>query len=294
MALGHQGEWTQGAGLLTTGPVMAIQFPNIDPVAVALGPVHIRWYALAYLSAFLFGWWYGIYISKLNGEGTRPNRQDIDDFIPWAIVGVILGGRLGYVLFYQTPYYMQYPLEALKVWHGGMSFHGGIVGVITVLILFSWRHKVPLLRLCDIFGCAAPLGIFLGRITNFINGELYGRVTDVPWGVVFPGGGPLPRHPSQLYQGLLEGLVLFLILLAFLHVRKVRERPGILSAVFLCGYGVFRSLGELFREPDEQIGYLFGDFSMGQLLSVPVILFGLGVLYFALKDKKADVARSAS
>lgn len=260
---------------------MALQFPDIDPVALALGPVQIRWYALAYMSGFLFGWWYGIYITKLN-KGTRPNKEDIDDFIPWVIAGVILGGRLGYVLLYQGSYYLENPLQIFQVWHGGMSFHGGIVGVIAVLILYSRIYKIPLLRLCDIAGCAAPMGIFLGRITNFINGELYGRVTDVPWAVYFPNGGPLPRHPSQIYQGFLEGLVLFLILLGLLHIKKVRDRPGILSGVFLAGYGIFRSIGELFREPDAQIGFLFGHFSMGQLLSVPVIVFGLCVLIYAL------------
>ncbi len=263
---------------------MALQFPAIDPVALAVGPFQIRWYALAYLCGFLFGWWYGIYITKLN-KGHRPDKNDIDDFIPWAIAGVILGGRLGYILFYQGPFYLQNPLEILKVWHGGMSFHGGIIGVITVLILYSRMKKIPFLRLCDIAGCAAPMGIFLGRITNFINGELYGRVTDVPWGVVFPHGGPDPRHPSQLYQAGLEGLLLFLILLALLHVPAVRARPGILSGVFLAGYGIFRSVGELFREPDEQLGFLFEYLSMGQVLSLPVIALGLGILIYALKKK---------
>ncbi len=263
---------------------MALQFPDIDPVALAIGPLEIRWYALAYLCAFLFGWWYGIYITRLN-PNTRPNREDIDDFIPWAIAGVILGGRLGYVLFYQGAYYLSNPGEVLQVWHGGMSFHGGIVGVITVLVLYSRLKKIPLLRLCDIFGCAAPLGIFLGRLANFVNGELYGRVTDVPWGVVFPRGGELPRHPSQIYQAGMEGLLLFLILLALLHVKSVRDRPGILSFVFLAGYGAFRFIGEFFREPDDQLGYIIGQVSMGQVLSVPVILFGFGVLYFALRPK---------
>ncbi len=263
---------------------MAIRFPDIDPVALAVGPLQIRWYALAYLTAFLFGWWYGLYITRLNPQA-RPNRDDIDDFIPWAILGVILGGRLGYVLFYQSQFYFNNPLEILQVWHGGMSFHGGIVGVITVLLLYSRLKKIPFFRLSDIFGCAAPMGIFLGRITNFVNGELYGRVTDAPWGVVFPHGGELPRHPSQLYQAGMEGLALFLILLALLHVPAVRRRPGILSGVFLAGYGIFRSIGELFREPDEQMGFIFGQVSMGQILSVPVILLGLGILFHALKRK---------
>jgi phosphatidylglycerol:prolipoprotein diacylglycerol transferase len=267
---------------------MALEFPNIDPVALAVGPLEIRWYALAYLTGFLFGWWYGIYISKLVNKdlpGVRPSKDDIDDFIPWAIAGVILGGRLGYILFYQTAFYFENPGEIFKVWHGGMSFHGGIAGVIIVMFLYAKLKKLPFLRLCDTVGCAAPLGIFLGRITNFINGELYGRVTEVSWGVIFPGGGELPRHPSQLYQAGLEGLALFLILLTLVHFKWVRARPGILSGVFLAGYGIFRSIGELWREPDEQIGYLMGHLSMGQLLSVPVICLGVGVFVYALKKK---------
>lgn len=264
---------------------MAIPFPDLDPVALAVGPLQIRWYALAYLAGFLFAWWYGIYITK-KSSGTRPNKEDIDDFIPWAIMGVILGGRLGYILFYQTPYYFDNPAEIFKVWHGGMSFHGGIVGVITVLIIYSMRRKIPFLRLCDIAGCAAPMGIFLGRLTNFVNGELYGRITEVPWGVVFPRGGEFPRHPSQIYQAGLEGLLLFLILLVLVHVPKVRNKPGILSFVFLAGYGVFRSIGEIFREPDEQLGFLFEGATMGQLLSVPVIIVAFFVLYFALRKKQ--------
>lgn len=266
---------------------MALSFPNIDPVALAVGPLEIRWYALAYLAGFLFGWGYGIYITRLNPD-KRPTREDIDDFIPWVIAGVILGGRLGYILFYQSAFYLENPLEIFKVWHGGMAFHGGIIGVITVLLLYSRMKKIPLFRLCDIAGCAAPMGIFLGRITNFINGELYGRVSDVPWAVVFPRGGDLPRHPSQIYQAGLEGLLLFLILFALLHVPAVRQRPGILSGVFLIGYGIFRSIGEMFREPDAQLGYIMEGITMGQVLSVPVILFGIGVLFFAFKKKEVS------
>ncbi|MGB4057630.1 MAG: prolipoprotein diacylglyceryl transferase [Alphaproteobacteria bacterium] len=266
---------------------MALSCPNIDPVALAVGPLEIRWYALAYLAGFLFGWGYGIYISRLS-PGNRPNREDIDDFIPWVILGVILGGRLGYILFYQSAFYLENPIEVFMVWHGGMAFHGGIVGVVASLVFYAHRRKIPLLRLCDIAGCAAPIGICLGRITNFINGELYGRVSDVPWAVVFPRGGDLPRHPSQIYQAGLEGFLLFLILLALLHVKAVRERPGILSAVFLIGYGVLRSIGELFREPDAHLGFILEGITMGQVLSVPVILFGIGVLYFAFKKKEVS------
>ncbi len=267
---------------------MSLPFPDIDPVALAIGPLQIRWYALAYLGGFLLGWSHALRLVRLNGEGIRPDKNDIDDFIPWAIAGVILGGRIGYILFYQSAYYLENPFEIFKVWHGGMAFHGGIIGVVTVLILYARLKKIPLLRLSDITACAAPVGIFLGRCANFINGELYGRVTAVPWGVAFPGGGPLPRHPSQIYEALMEGALLFSVLLAAACVPAIRQRPGILSAMFLTGYGVLRGIGELFREPDEQIGFLFGAVSMGQVLSLPVVFLGFGVLFYALRCQKRN------
>lgn len=263
---------------------MAIPFPDIDPVAVSIGPIVIRWYALAYLSAFLLGWKYVIYLAGKNPE-QRPNRLDIDDFLPWGILGVILGGRVGYVLFYQTAMYLHNPLEIFMLWHGGMSFHGGALGMILAMIIYAWRKNIYVLRLTDWVCCAVPIGLFLGRIANFINGELFGRVTDAPWGVVFPHGGELPRHPSQLYEAALEGLVLFLILLALAHNKKVRERPGIISGVFLIGYGLSRILVEFFREPDAQIGFLFNYFTMGQLLCIPMIIGGLVAIGYALKHE---------
>ena len=190
---------------------MALEFPMIDPVAIALGPLQIRWYALAYLAGFLLGWRYCLRLAGWDAEH-RPNREDIDDFLTWVIVGVILGGRLGYVLFYNFEYYLSTPLDALKVWHGGMSFHGGALGVIAALFIYPALKKFPPLRLCDIVCAAVPIGLFFGRIANFINAELYGRVTNVPWGIVFPNGGAEPRHPSQLYEAALEGAVLFVIL----------------------------------------------------------------------------------
>jgi phosphatidylglycerol---prolipoprotein diacylglyceryl transferase len=261
---------------------MALDFPNIDPVAIALGPLAIRWYALAYLAGFLLGWRYALYLVGLY-KTPRPSREDVDDFITWAILGVLLGGRLGYVFFYQLPFYLQNPGEILQVWHGGMAFHGGVVGVITALILFSFYKKTPLLRLCDLASAAAPIGVFFGRITNFINGELYGRVSNVPWAVKFPRGGELPRHPSQIYESLTEGLLLFLILCALMHSEKIRRYPGIVSGVFLIGYASFRSFAELFREPDEQLGFIVGHISMGQALSLPMALFGLCVIVYALR-----------
>jgi phosphatidylglycerol:prolipoprotein diacylglycerol transferase len=263
---------------------MAIPFPDIDPVAVSIGPIAIRWYALAYLSAFLLGWKYVTYLAGKNPE-QRPNRLDLDDFLPWGILGVILGGRVGYVLFYQTAMYLHNPLEIFMLWHGGMSFHGGALGMILAMIVYAWRKKIYVLRLTDWVCCAVPIGLFLGRIANFINGELFGRVTDAPWGMVFPHGGELPRHPSQLYEAALEGLVLFLILFALAHNKKVRERPGIISGVFLIGYALSRITVEFFREPDAQIGFLFDYFTMGQLLCIPMIIGGLVAIGYALKHE---------
>ena len=182
---------------------LPLEFPNIDPVALALGPIQIRWYALAYLAGFLLGWRYCLHLAGLSARAgaQRPNREDIDDFLPWVILGVILGGRIGYVLFYQFELYAQHPLEALKIWHGGMSFHGGALGVIAALIIYPIVRKFPHLRLADMVCACVPIGLFFGRVANFINGELFGRITDSPLGMVFPGGGPFPRHPSGAGYG---------------------------------------------------------------------------------------------
>lgn len=273
---------------------MAISFPNIDPVAVSIGPLDIRWYGLAYLAGFLLGWAYGLYLAGKVPAGVRPDRDDVDAFLPWGVAGVILGGRLGYVLFYQAGAYLADPLEIFKVWHGGMSFHGGASGVIIALIAFSVFKKINVLRLSDIFCAATPMGLFFGRIANFINGELYGRLAgpDVPWAMVFPGGGDVPRHPSQLYEAGLEGIVLFAVLAVLVHRESVRERPGIVTGVFLAGYGVARGCVEMFREPDAHLGLVLGPFSMGQLLSAPMIVLGLGVIAYALKAGRADVQRA--
>ncbi len=264
---------------------MLFEFPNIDPIAFSIGPLSVRWYALAYIAGFLLGWRYCLYLVGLNKD-VRPDKDDIDDYLPWAILGVILGGRFGYVLFYQSSLYMDNPLEILKLWHGGMSFHGGVVGVVLSLLIYAGVKKINVFRLADMASCAAPIGVFFGRITNFINGELFGRVTDVPWGIVFPRGGELPRHPSQLYESLLEGLVLFTILAILARRGSIRKRPGILSGVFLFGYGFFRSVAELFRQPDDQLGFLWGGSSMGQLLSVPMMLAGLFLIVYALRHER--------
>lgn len=260
------------------------EFPNIDPVALSLGPFQIRWYALAYLTGFLLGWRYCMKLAGFN-SGVRPNAEDIDDFLPWAIGGVIIGGRLGYVLFYHPAYYLSEPFEIFKIWQGGMAFHGGTLGVIVALILFSLKRKISLLRLADYVCAAVPIGLFFGRIANFINGELYGRVTDSPLGMVFPRGGELPRHPSQLYEAALEGAVLFFILWCLVRAPSVREKPGIVAGVFLIGYSTFRSFVELFREPDAHIG-LIGGLSMGQILSGPMFWLGCGLIFYAIRRAK--------
>lgn len=264
---------------------MALEFPNIDPVALSLGPVDIRWYALAYITGFLLGWWY---ILRLIGSdnGAKPDKNDIDDFISWAIVGVILGGRFGYTMFYNFEYYAAHPLDIFKIWQGGMAFHGGILGVIVAMVVFSRIRNIPLLKLSDVVACAAPIGLFFGRISNFINGELYGRATDVSWAFVFPRGGDVPRHPSQIYEALLEGAVLFVVLFALSRLAWVKDRPGVLSAVFLMLYGLFRCFVELFRQPDAHIGFIFADISMGQMLSVPMVIVGAGLIVYASRSPR--------
>jgi phosphatidylglycerol:prolipoprotein diacylglycerol transferase len=269
---------------------MSIPFPDISPIAFSIGPLPIRWYALAYLAGFLIGWRYILSLIQKSEEGARPNRLDIDDFLGWAILGVILGGRLGYVLFYQADLYLSDPLAVLKIWQGGMSFHGGALGVIVAMIVYATVKKIPLLRLTDLVCAAVPIGLFFGRISNFINGELFGRVTQVPWGVVFPYGGPEPRHPSQIYEAVLEGAVLFVVLFILMKTASVRNRPGIVSGVFLAGYGAARMFVEFFREPDAHIGFVFEFLTMGQILCLPMILGGLVCIAYAVRHDRLSRA----
>lgn len=251
---------------------MALQFPNIDPVALSVGPLQIHWYALAYLAGFLIAWWIAKYICRLDKDQFRPNQNDVDDFMTWVILAVLLGGRLGYIFFYNMPHYVEYPFDILKIWQGGMSFHGALIGVIAACIIYTRVKKISLFRLSDLAAISSPVGFFFGRIANFVNGELYGRPTDVPWGVVFPRGGPEPRHASQLYEAALEGLFMFIVLFSLAHVKKIRNSPGLLSAGFLFIYGVSRFIIEYFREPDAQLGLFFGEISMGQILCLLMIL----------------------
>jgi phosphatidylglycerol---prolipoprotein diacylglyceryl transferase len=260
---------------------MALPYPDIDPVAFAIGPLPyigitlaIRWYSLAYISGILLGWWY---VAREHARRPVPNltKQALDDMILWAVIGVVAGGRLGYVLFYKPDYYLMHPASILHVWEGGMSFHGGLIGVILAFILFARKYRIRFLQLIDIIACATPIGLFFGRLANFANGELYGRVTDAPVGMVFPGGGPWPRHPSQLYEAVMEGLILFIVLFIALKYTKMRDKPGMLGGLFIAGYGLARIIAECFREPDSFLGFFFGFTTMGQLLCLPMIAGGL-------------------
>jgi phosphatidylglycerol---prolipoprotein diacylglyceryl transferase len=267
---------------------MVLRFPDFDPVLVHLGPISIRWYALAYIGGLLIGWW------GLRQLIKRPppvaTALQADDFLTWATLGVILGGRLGYILFYQPGTYLMHPLTILQVWNGGMSFHGGLTGVVIAILLFCRREKINLLRFADCLSVVAPVGLFLGRCANFINGELWGRLAppNLPWAMIFPNAPTpsapdgLPRHPSQLYQAGLEGICLFLLVFGLSRVPRLRDRPGFLTGVFLIGYGAARITGEFFREPDSFMGYLWAGATMGQLLSIPMILAGAGLVAFAL------------
>lgn len=260
----------------------AIPFPVIDPVAVAIGPFAIRWYALAYIAGILIGWKYAVWLARRRPVFFEPKL--IDDFVFYATIGIVLGGRLGYVVFYNPGYYIAHPLEILMVWQGGMSFHGGFLGVVLATVLFARRVGAPVLAVGDLVAAAAPIGVFFGRVANFINGELFGRpAPDVPWAMAFPNGGPIPRHPSQLYEAALEGLVLFVVLLLLARRESVRRRPGIVIGVFFLGYGIARTVCEFFREPDVQLGFILPHVTMGQILSLPMIVIGVLVVVWAAR-----------
>ena len=258
--------------------LLALTFPAFDPVLIEIGPLAIRWYALAYIVGLFGGVWYVRRLVRQAPALMTPSQ--VDDFFVWVLIGIIVGGRLGYVLFYKPAYYLVNPAEILMTWEGGMAFHGGLLGVIAAILLFAQRAKVDKWYLADNVGCAVPIGLFLGRLANFINGELYGRLApDVPWAMAFPGGGPIPRHPSQLYEALLEGLVLFVVMHVLWRSQTIRSKPGVLTGCFCAGYGIARSLAELFREPDRHLGFIAGGATMGQILSIPMILFGLWVIW---------------
>lgn len=270
---------------MTLLPTLLLAYPEIDPVIVQIGPFALRWYGLAYLAGILGGWWYMRFLAT-HPAGAKPavKREQVGDFVAWATVGIVLGGRLGYVLFYKPAHFLAHPLEIFQVWQGGMSFHGGLLGVVVAVIWFCRANGIPLLAFGDLMACAAPIGLFFGRVANFVNGELFGRpAADVPWAMVFPHGGPEPRHPSQLYEAGLEGLLLFVVLHLSWRVKAVRARPGTLTGIFLIGYAMARATVETYREPDTFLGFLWGGLTMGQLLSLPMLAVGVALLVAAWK-----------
>jgi len=268
-----------------------LPFPNIDPVAFALGPLVLRWYALAYLGGVFLGAAYAATLLRrpaLWADGRPPfPAPAIWDFAFWTVIGIVIGGRLGYVLFYNLGYYAQHPLEALMLWDGGMAFHGGLAGLMLAMALFTRSHGGNVISGFDLLASVATIGLFLGRVANFINAELYGAPTDLPWGVIFPTDPTqLPRHPTQLYEALLEGLVLFALIALLTHRFGILRRPGLAAGIFGIGYAVFRTGIEFYRLPDAQIGYLYGGWlTMGMLLSLPVFLLGLGLLVYAARGR---------
>jgi phosphatidylglycerol:prolipoprotein diacylglycerol transferase len=265
-------------------------FPDIDPIAFSIGPLAIHWYGLAYVAGILLGWAYARRLaaneSLWPGNVSPISRTQLDDFIVWAALGVVLGGRLGYIFFYDLPAVLRSPVRALEIWNGGMSFHGGLTGTTIAMILFARRNAIPIWSLFDIVATVVPFGLFFGRIANFINGELWGRLTDVPWAVVFPTGGPFARHPSQLYEAGLEGIVLLVVLAALVYGMRALKSPGFITGVFVCGYALSRIFVEFFREPDAQLGYLLGTnwLTMGMVLSSPMILLGLWAMLRARRQ----------
>ena len=284
----------QTAMLHLTLPQLAIAFPNIDPVIVQIGPLAIRWYSMAYIAGILLGWLYArrlVSNQRLWGGRAAPlTAADLDDFLLWATIGIVAGGRLGFVLFYDFGAYLAEPARIFAVWQGGMSFHGGLIGTTIAMFAFAWRRGIPVWSLIDVVSTVVPIGLFFGRIANFINAELWGRTTDLPWGIVFPGAGPFPRHPSQLYEAFLEGIVLLLVLRFCTHRLMRLQTPRFIAGVFIGGYGLARTAVEFVREPDPQLGFLFGGWlTMGMLLSLPMVVLGI-ILVAAARPADVDAA----
>ncbi|MFH0301786.1 prolipoprotein diacylglyceryl transferase [Bradyrhizobium sp. 31Argb] len=270
-------------------PFLLIDFPVFDPIAISIGPIAIRWYALAYICGIVIGWIYArqmIKNEKLWGGPAPITLTQMDDFILWVTLGIIVGGRTGYVLFYNLPFFIQHPAEIFELWKGGMSFHGGFLGCVVAVMWFARRNSVPILSLGDMTTAVAPIGLFLGRLANFINSELWGRPADpsLPWAMVFPTGGPVPRHPSQLYEAGLEGILLFTILAVMIRMGALK-RPGLVLGSFILIYGIARIIGEHFREPDPQLGFLWGGLTMGMLLSVPMVIVGIIMVVMAWRRR---------
>ena len=263
---------------------------NFDPILIDFGLFQIRWYSIAYILGIFLGWLYASKIIKKTQIKSHNfisiKKSDFDDLIIYLVLGIIIGGRLGYIIFYNLEYYSQNFIEIFRLWQGGMSFHGGIIGVIVSIFIFSKKKNTNFFKYSDIVACVAPIGLFLGRIANFINGELFGKATTLPWAVIFPGGGNIARHPSQIYEAILEGLVLF-ILINFLALKKnLLIKTGYISSFFLISYSILRIFAENFREPDKHLGYFFNYFSMGSLLSILTLTAGFLVIFFIKKNEK--------
>ena len=260
-------------------------YPEIDPIAFSVGPVAVHWYGIAYVVGIMLGWFYArklVETPRLWAGEAPMTRVQLDDFLVWAAVGIILGGRIGYILFYDFANVAADPLRAIQVWNGGMSFHGGFAGTTLAMILFARRNNVAIWSLFDIVAAVAPIGLFFGRVANFINGELWGRLSDAPWAVIFPEAGPFARHPSQLYEAGLEGIVLLAVLAIAIYAFGALKRPGLVTGLFVAGYALSRITVEFFREPDPQLGYLFGGWlTMGMLLSLPMLAAGLWAIFRA-------------
>lgn len=266
-----------------------IAYPEIDPVALSIGPLAIRWYGLAYVAGIMLGWFYARNLvakaALWPGAASPATREQIDDFVVWATLGIVLGGRIGYILFYDLGPILENPLSAFAVWNGGMSFHGGFLGATFAMILFARKHGLPIWSLFDVVAAVAPIGLFFGRIANFINGELWGRISDVPWAMVFPASEPFARHPSQLYEAALEGVATFVVLVLVTRLTRALKAPGFTAGLFVCLYAASRIFVEFFREPDEQIGYLAGNWlTMGMILSLPMLAAGLWAMVRAKRN----------
>jgi phosphatidylglycerol:prolipoprotein diacylglycerol transferase len=271
---------------------LLLPYPDIKPEIFSIGPFAVRWYALAYIAGLVIGW------QIMRRVCTQPPKvlspEKIDDFLLWAALGVILGGRIGYVLFYKPSFFLENPTQIVMLWEGGMSFHGGLLGVITAILAFSFKNGISPFLLSDLVALVTPIGLFFGRIANFINGELWGRPTDVPWAMIFPRGGPMPRHPSQLYQATFEGILLFSLVLVVWRFTDGRKRPGLITGTFCMGYAVARIVGEIFREPDSFLGFILGSdwLTMGMLLSLPVLAFGAWLVVRAYRNPPVTGARA--
>lgn len=260
-----------------------LNYPHIDPIALQLGPLAIRWYSLAYIAGIFLGW---LYAKQMNKRAKFANAVQFENVITWIVIGIVLGGRIGYCLFYNTSYFLSHPHEMLYIWQGGMSFHGGMIGFVIAMYSYCRLNKIAFFPFMDAAAAVAGIGIFFGRIANFINGELYGRVTDSEWGIVFPHSDSNPRYPSQLFEAFGEGLLMVIILSIMFWVFNAWKRPRLISGTFLVWYSIVRIFVEQFREPDEQLGFFFGSITMGQILSAPMFLLGIILIFLALREPK--------